>query len=65
MITQEDELKETATLTLEDRRAFMKLSMAERREILTHQAEKITGLYEAAPDSTEREQWQGGDVVEY
>jgi hypothetical protein len=65
MITQEDELKKTETLTLEARRDFMKLSIAERREILTHQADQIAELYETEPESTEREQWQGGDIVEY
>ena len=65
VITQEDELKETGTLTLEDRRAFMKLSIAQRRKILAQQANQIAQAYEAEPEFTERDQWQSGDIVEY
>ncbi len=65
MITQEDELKKTQTVTLVERRAFMRLSIAERREILTRQANQVAKLYQTNPELTEREQWQGGDVVDY
>lgn len=65
MITEEDTLKKTATLTREERRAFMELPMAERRRILALQAEQMTGLYQVEPEMTDREQWQGGDIVEY
>ncbi len=65
MVTQEDELKKTETLTLEERRAFMNLPMNERRRMLAHQAEEMAKLYQTEPELTEREQWQGGDIVEY
>jgi Zn-dependent peptidase ImmA (M78 family)/transcriptional regulator with XRE-family HTH domain len=49
-------------LSLIERQAFMKLSLADRRRIMQAQAEKLLGSYE---DDTEREEWQGGDIVEY
>jgi hypothetical protein len=49
-------------LSLIERRAFLKLSMEERRRILRAHAEKIAPHYER---STERKELQGGDLVEY
>jgi hypothetical protein len=65
MITQEDELQTTEPLTLEDRRAFMRLPIEERRRILALQAEKAAELYETQPEAAERGRWQSGDIVEY
>jgi acyl-CoA reductase-like NAD-dependent aldehyde dehydrogenase len=63
MIFQEEDLIKTTNL--EARRAFMKLSVDERRRILALQADEIAEHYEGDAQSTEREQWQGGDIVEY
>ena len=63
MITQEDTLQTEGILTLDQRRAFMKLPLEKRRKILAQQAEHMTEYYEA--EMSEREQWQGGDIVEY
>ena len=46
-------------LGLIERRAFMKLPIAERRRVLAEQAEKAAALYQAD------QEWQGGDIVEY
>ncbi len=62
MITQ----TETAQpLTLAERRAFLKLPMAERRRILAKQAERVTAHYEQEPERSERVEMQGGDVGEF
>ena len=63
MIFEEEDLLRTTNL--EARRAFMKLSVDERRRILALQADKIAEHYESEAQSAEREQWQGGDIVEY
>jgi hypothetical protein len=63
MILQEEDLIKPNNL--EARRAFMTLSVDERRRILAFQADKIAEHYESEQQSTEREQWQGGDIVEY
>lgn len=62
MITQEDTLQTDEVLTLDQRRAFMKLPLEERRKILAKQAEQMVQHYET--DLAEREQWQGGDIVD-
>ena len=59
MTLQEEDLIKTPNLE-----AFMKLSVDERRRILTLQADEIAEDYESEAQSTEREQWQGGDIVE-
>lgn len=52
-------------ITLEDRRAFMRLSIEERRRLLERQAEAIAEQYESEIERSEREEWQGGDIVEF
>ncbi|MEO0825171.1 MAG: hypothetical protein AAFV72_14895 [Cyanobacteria bacterium J06635_1] len=55
------EVKE-ASLTLEDRRAFLKQPLAERRRILAAQAEAMQTHYKQNPE------WQelmAGDIVDY
>jgi hypothetical protein len=49
-------------LTLEERRAFLRLPLAERRRILAEQAERLEAHYE---EDTEWREFQGGDIVEY
>jgi len=51
-----------APLTLSDRRAFMSLTLRERRRAL---AEQARGVLRAYLDDSERSELQGGDVVEY
>ena len=50
------------SLSFVERRAFMKLPLAERRRIMKAQAEKLLSLY---THDTDRQAWQGGDIVEY
>lgn len=50
--------------SLEQRRAFIKLPLKERRKRLAAQAERMAEHYGQASERTEREDWQGGDIVE-
>lgn len=52
-------------LSLEERREFLKLPMAERRRILSQQAARLMDHYASATEVSERELWQGGDIVEH
>jgi len=61
MILQEEDL--TKPTNLEARRAFMKLSVDERRRILALQAYEIAEHYKSEEQSTEREQLAA--VIEY
>lgn len=51
-------------LSLSQRRAYMRLPLAERRRRLAEQAERMAGHYERDLERIERETWQGGDIVE-
>ncbi len=51
-------------LSLAQRRAYMRLPLAERRKRLAEQAEWMAEHYEQEPERIEREAWQGGDIVE-
>jgi hypothetical protein len=51
-------------LTLDERRAFMKLSFEERRRQMANQAAELAASYEDATKAALREEWQGGDILE-
>ena len=51
--------------TLEERRAFVKLPLDERRRQMRQQAASTAELYEQVAETDERLQWQGGDLVEH
>ena len=51
-------------LTLAQRRAFITLSLKERRKMLAAQAERMVTYYEQESERSEREAWQGGDIGE-
>lgn len=51
--------------TLEKRREFLTLPIAERRRLLEEMAEKAASYYEDPERTKERELWQGGDIIEY
>jgi hypothetical protein len=53
-----------SVLTLAQRRAFMALSLKDRRKMLAAQAARMAAHYEQKSESIEREAWQGGDVGE-
>jgi hypothetical protein len=59
-----EEWRSSHPLTLEDRRAFMKLPIEERRRLLERQAERMIKHYESEAETAERAEWQGGDIVE-
>jgi hypothetical protein len=62
MVTKEPPAEMEKGLTLAERRAFLKLPLAERRRQLAEQAELMVKHYES--EVSERELWQGGDIVE-
>ena len=51
-------------LSLEQRRAFLKLPLEERRRLMQEQADRIAQHYESQSEVTERNEWQGGDIVD-
>ena len=52
-------------MTLEERHAFVKLTLDERRRLMRQQAALTADLYEQAAATDERLQWQGGDLGEH
>ena len=64
MLKQNDLIISDDPITLEQRRAFLELPLAERRRILSKQAENASRHYESEQSIRERELWQGGDIVE-
>ena len=52
------------SLTLEQRRRFLTLPLAERRRQMTEQAAQMAEHYEAARETQVRAEWQGGDIVD-
>ena len=64
MISQEEKIEVALPLTLEQRRAFMKLPIEERRKRLAEQADQTLEHYELELARSERAEWQGGDIVE-
>ena len=52
-------------MTLEERRAFIKLPLDERRRLMRQQATLTADIYEHAAATEERLQWQGGDLGEH
>jgi hypothetical protein len=51
-------------LGLKERRAFMRLPMEERQRQLAEQAADFAEGYRGQTEELEREEWQGGDIVE-
>ncbi len=51
-------------LTLEKRRSFLKLPIEKHRKEMDKQATGMVRHYESADKVSERESWQGGDLVE-
>lgn len=52
-------------LTLEQRRGFLKLPVEVRRRQMAEQADRMVQHYESPDQVCEREEWQGGDIVEF
>jgi len=65
MLKQNDLISSEEPMTLQQRRAFLKLPLSERQRILSRQAEDAATHYEFEETVQEREAWQGGDLVEY
>ncbi len=51
-------------ISLAQRRAFLQLPLEERRRQLAAQAERMVEYYEFEAERTEREAWQGRDIVQ-
>jgi hypothetical protein len=64
MIAKEPPTERDRGITLAQRRAHMKLPLAERRRQLAEQAKLMIKNYESQPEKKDRELWQGGDIVE-
>lgn len=64
MTAQELVIAPVPALTLEQRRAFLKLPLEERHRLLAEQADRMIAHYESEQEVREREEWQGGDIVE-
>lgn len=64
MAAQPQEAGLNHVLTLEDRRATMRLPLEERRRRLAQQADRMAAHYNLENEEKEREAWQGGDIVE-
>lgn len=64
MAIQAQKAEADQPLTLAQRRAYMQLPLEERRRRLAAQADLMAAHYEQEPEQTEREAWQGGDIVE-
>ncbi len=64
MLKEEEMIAEHSQWGVADRRAFMLLSLEERRHILTQQANDLLGHYRNEENVRDRQDWQGGDVVE-
>ncbi|MEW6737741.1 MAG: hypothetical protein AB1489_41050 [Acidobacteriota bacterium] len=57
--------KRTEPWTLEERRAFAKLPIEQRRRMLEEMAAEAATHYNDDAARKEREEWQVGDIVEY
>jgi hypothetical protein len=64
MVVQSHMTEAEQALSLAQRRAYMQLPLEERRRRLAVQAEQMAAHYEQELERTEREAWQGGDIVE-
>ncbi len=64
MITEQNLPDSAEGLSLEQRHAFMRLTLEERRERLAAQASRMIEHYAQGPEQTERCAWQGGDISE-
>jgi len=65
MLKHNEVLRRENLTNLMQKREFLKLPLEERRQILLKQAEAAAQHYESEEQSTEREPWQGGDIVSY
>ena len=54
--------KSSKQMTLEQRRAFMKLPIKDRRQRMAKQAERMVEYYKSAKKTAQRQAWQGGDI---
>jgi hypothetical protein len=64
MVKRARTAEKDSVLTLAQRRAFMALSLKDRRKMLAAQAARVVAHYEQDSERNEREAWQGGDVGE-
>ena len=57
-------IKASQGLTLDQRRSFLKLPIAERRRLMEQQAARVARYYKSKRTTKERESWQGGDIID-
>ena len=51
-------------LSLAERRAFMKLPLEERRRRMRDEADRMVAFYQSRSEINQRQDWQGGDLVD-
>ncbi len=61
----EEETVTAGSPSIEELRAFLRLPTIERRRILEEQASRLLSHYQEDDARRDREEWQGGDIVEY
>ena len=64
MLKEEEMIAGRSQWDVAGRRAFMLLSLEERRHILTQQANDLLDHYRDEETVRDRQDWQGGDIVE-
>ncbi|EAZ93041.1 hypothetical protein [Crocosphaera chwakensis] len=62
MYSPSNQQETSKTLTLEQRRAFLKLPLSERRRILSQQAAEMEKHYQ---ENTDWKEFLAGDIIDY
>jgi hypothetical protein len=65
MLKEEDAITAKPQITLAQRHAFMRMTIEERRRVLAEQSKELMAHYREPMATREREEWQGGEVVEF
>jgi hypothetical protein len=65
MAMKTPETEADQSLSLAQRRAYIKLPFEERRHRLAARADQMEESYEQQPEKTEREAWQGGILLKF
>jgi hypothetical protein len=64
MLKEKDVVITDRDQSLEDRRAFLRLPIEQRRQTMARQANELMDHYGDRTEMQQRENWQGGDIVE-
>ena len=64
-MNQADAAAVAPAMTLDERRAFLRLPIPERQRRMKLQAAAVAEVYERKSETEDRRAWQGGDLVEH